>query len=329
VDGAWEAARELVDDLFRLAERLDDPAFRLQAHHAGWGTSTNIGEHQAACDHVQRGLALHDPKLHSAHALLYGGHDPKVCAKGQGALSLWLLGYPDQAAQSADEAVTLGEGLSHHPSLAHALLWAGLVHQLRRDPQAVYEYAKRLRVIGTEHKLAQYTAIGSIMHGWALCYQGQSEVGLDELSRGIEAYAAVQVRLNLAHFTAAFAEACRHAGKVELGLAAIEDAVCLFQVAERWCQSGILQLKGEILMSSRADRWADAETCFHEALRIARRQEAKSSELRAAASLARLRRDQGRRAEARDLLAPVYGWFTEGFDTADLWEAKALLDELG
>ena len=325
VDGAWEAANELVDDLFRVAERLDDPAFRMQAHHAGWGTSTNIGEHRAARDHVRRGLALHDPKLHSAHALLYGGHDPKVCAKGQGALSLWLLGYPDQAAQSADEAVTLGEGLSHHPSLAHALLWAALVHQLRQDPQAVYGYAERLRVLGTEHKLALYTAIGSIMHGWALCYQGQSQVGLDELSSGMDAYAAVKVKLNLAHFTAVSAVAYQRVGKVELGLAAIEDAVSLFHLAERWCHSGILQLKGDMLMSSAPDQWAGAETCFHEALQIAHRQEAKSLELHVATSGG----EQNRRAEARDLLAPIYDWFTEGFDTADLKDAKAPLDELG
>ena len=327
-DGAWEAASELVDDLIRAAERLNDPGLRLQAHHAGWGTSTNIGEHSAACEHVRCGLALHDPKLHSAHALVYGGHDPKVCAKGQGALSLWLLGYPDQAAQSAAEAVTLGETLSHHPSLAHALLWAALVHQLRRDLQPVYEYAERLRVLGTEHKLPLYTAIGSIMHGWALCYQGQPEAGLHELSGGVEAYAALKVKLNLAYFTAVLSEAYRRAGKVELGLATMEDALSHFDSAERWCQSGILQLKGEILMASTTDHWADAEGCFSEALRIARRQQAKSAELRAATSLARLWGEQGRREEARGLLAPVYGWFTEGFDTADLKDAKALLDQL-
>ena len=327
-DGAWEAAGELVDDLIRAAERLDDPGLRLQAHHAGWATSTNIGEHSAALEHVRRGLALHDPKLHSAHALVYGGHDPKVCAKGQGALSLWLLGYPDQAAQSAAEAVTLGETLSHHPSLAHALYWAALVHQLRRDLQPVYEYAERLRALGTEHKLALYTAIGGIMHGWALCYQGQPGAGLHELSGGVAAYAALKVKLYLAHFTAVLSEAYHRAGKVELEMATMENALSLFDTAERWCHSGILQLRGEILMASTSDHWGDGENCFHEALEIARRQAAKSPELRAATSLARLWGEQGRRDEARNLLAPVYGWFTEGFDTADLKDAKALLDAL-
>jgi class 3 adenylate cyclase/predicted ATPase len=327
-DGAWEAASELVDNLIRVAQRLDDPGFRLQAHHAGWGTSINIGEHRTAREHVRRGLALHDPKLHSAHALIYGGHDPKVCAKGQGALCLWLLGYPDQAAQSAGEAVTLGEVLSHPPSLAHALLWAALVHQLRRNPQPVNGYAQRLRVLATEHKLALYTAIGRIMRGWALCYEGQSEFGLHELSGGIEAYAAARVRLNLAHFTAVSAEAYHYAGKVGHGLAAIEHAVSLLHLAEHWCQSGILQLKGEILISSAPDHRTEAESCFQEALQIARRQGAKSAELRAATSLARLWGKHDRRGEARDLLAPVYSWFTEGFDTADLKEAKRVLDEL-
>jgi len=109
----------------------------------------------------------------------------------------------------------------------------------------------------------------------------------------------------------------------------MEDALSLFHTAERWCQPGILQLKGEILMASTTDHWADAENCFREALEMARRQEAKSAELRAATSLARLRGEQGRREEARDLLTPIYGWFTEGFDTPDLKEARALLDELG
>jgi len=268
---------------------------------------------------------LHDPKLHREHALVYGGHDPKVCAKGYGAVSLWHLGYPDQAAQSAAEAVTRGEGLSHYPSLAHALMWAGYVHQLRRDPQAVYDYAERLRALGTEHKLALYTAVGSIMRGWALCYQSRPKVGLRELRGGIDAFAALKVRLNLAYFTAVLAEACHRSGELEPALAAVEDAD---RLAERWCQSGILQLKGEILISSGAARWADAETCFDEALRIARRQEAKSPELRTATSLARLWGEQGRRAEARKLLAPAYGWFTEGFDTADLRDAAKLLSEL-
>jgi predicted ATPase len=328
-DCAWEAASELVDDLVRLAERLDDPGFRLQAHHAGWGSTTFLGEFLTAHDHVRHGLALYDPQLHRAHALVYGGHDPKVCAKGQGAVSLCLLGYPDQAAQSAVEAVTHGEGLSHHPSLAHALMWAGYVHQLRRDPQAVHESAERLRALGTEHKLAQYTAIGNIMRGWALCYQGHPEVGLRELGGGMDAYAAVKVRLNLAYFTAVFADAYFRSGELQLALAATEDAMHLSdRLAERWCQSGVLQLKGEILMSSGTDRWADAETCFHEALRIARRQDAKLPELRAATSVAHLWGEQGRRAEARALLRTLYGWFTEGFDTTDLKKAKTLLDEL-
>ena len=324
-DNAWQSAGELVDDLFRMAERLDDPAFRLQADHAGWSTAIALGEFSTARDRVRHGLALHDPKLHREHALVYGGHDPKVCAKGYGAVSLWHLGYPDQAAQSAAEAVTHGEGLSHYPSLAHALMWAGYVHQLRRDPQAVYDYAERLRALGTEHKLALYTAVGSIMRGWALCYQSRPKVGLRELRGGIDGFATLKVRLNLAYFTALLAEAYHRAGKFEPALAAVEDAD---RLAERWCQSGILQLKGEILISSGAARWADAETCFDEALRIARRQEAKSPELRTATSLARLWGEQGRRAEARKLLAPAYGWFTEGFDTADLRDAAKLLSEL-
>jgi len=252
-----------------------------------------------------------------------------VCAKGYGALSLWHLGYPDQAAQSAVEAVTLGEGLSHPPSLAHALYWAALVHQFRRDPRAVHEYAERLRALGTEHRLALYAAIGDIMRGWAGCYQGRVESGLREVRSGMEAYAALKVRLFSPYFTALLGEACYLTSEIEPALVAVEEAMHLSdRLAERWCQSAIWQLKSQILMSSAADNREEAENCLQEALQLARRQEAKSAELRAAASLARLWGEQGRRTEARDLLAPVYGWFTEGFDTADLKEAKALLFEL-
>ena len=144
----------------------------------------------------------------------------------------------------------------------------------------------------------------------------------------MEAYAALKVKVYLAYFTAVLSEAYGRAGKVELGLAKMEDALSLFHSAERCFQPGILQLKGEILIASAADHREEAENCLYEALRIARRQEAKSAELRAATSLARLWGEQGRRAEARDLLAPIYSWFTEGFDTADLKDAKSLLAEL-
>jgi predicted ATPase len=300
----------------------------LQAHHAAWGTTTFLGEVTAAHNHVRQGLTLYDPQSHRAHALLYGGHDPGVCGKALGALSLWMLGYPDQAAQSAREAVVLAESLEHAPSLAHALAFAGLCHQLRRDAAAVLDCGERLVALAGEHRLAQYRAVGTIARGWAQAHQARVPEGLAELRRGLDDYAATRVKAWFVYFKASLAEAYYRVGGAELGLSAVDEALALSdQLSERLWLAGMLHLKGAILMAT--DRLVDAERCYREASELAGQQGARSVTLRAAVSLARLWRDQDRRAEARNLLAPVYGWFTEGFDTPDLKEAKALLDELG
>jgi predicted ATPase/class 3 adenylate cyclase len=326
-EGAWDASRDVVVKLFRIAKRVDDIAFSLQAHHAAWGTTTFLGEVTAAHDHVKQGLALYDAEKHRAHALLYGGHDPGVCGYALGGLSLWLLGYPDQAARYAREAVMLAESLENAPSLAHALAFTALCHQLRRDAAAVFDCSNRLVTLARAHGMAQYGAAGSITRGWALAYQGQPEEGLAELRRGLDGYSATQVKAWSVYFRATLAEAYYRAGDAESGLRTVDQAFELSdQLGERFWQAGMLHFKGVMLMSLSTE--CDAEKCYRAALDIARRQRAKSIELRAATSLARLWHKQGRRRAARDLLAPVRGWFTEGFETADLTEASVLLDEL-
>jgi predicted ATPase len=326
-NGEPNVARELVDDLFGVAERLDDAALRLQAHHAASPSALFLGELTAAREHVAQGLALYDPEKHRAHAFLYGGHDTAVCGKGQGAVALWLLGYPDQAARSAHDAVSFGETLAHVPSLAHALLWGALVHQLRGDRAAVLACGDRLIALGTEHGLPQYRAVGSMARGWVFVHEGQVDTGLAELRRALNTYSALQTKLLSAYYHSTLAEAYHCARDTALGLAAVKNALSLSdQSTERFWWAGMLHLKANILLS--AGRRADVERCHREALRIASTQGAKSIELRASTSLARLWRDQDKCAEARDLLAPIYNWFTEGFDAPDLKDAKALLDGL-
>ena len=326
-EGAWDASREVVVELFRIAERVNDAAFNLQAHHAAWGTTTFLGELVAAHDHAKKGLALYDPEEHRAHALLYGGHDPGVCGYALGGLSLWLLGYPDQAARYAREAVTLAESLDNAPSLAHALAFSALCHQLRRDAPAVFDCSERLVKLARTHGLAQYGAAGRMARGWALAHQGQPEEGLAELRRGLDDYGATQVKAWSVYFRATLAEAYYRAGDIQSGLSTLGEALELSdQLGERFWQAGMLYFKGVMLMSLSAED--EAESCYRAALQIAHQREAKSLELRAAMSLARLWRDQGRRSAARDLLVPVHGWFTEGLETADWREASALLDEL-
>jgi predicted ATPase len=254
---------------------------------------------------------------------MYGGHDPGVCGKGQSAVALWALGYPDQAVQIAREGIILAEGLGHVPSVLHSLWFAVAVCHLRRDLATTRDYSERLLTLGREHGLRQYQAVGGIFHGWALMQSGSGEEGLAELRSCVGRYGATSWTM-LGLFRAILAEAELLSGNFELA----EEALAGTEVGNRWWWAEFLRLRGDLQRSGSVRDRAAAEQSYREAIAVARGQQAKSLELRAATGLVRLRRDQGRHAEARDLLAPVYGWFTEGFDTPDLKEAKALLDEL-
>jgi len=312
----------LSDELCQLAERLGDSGFRLQAHHSAWTTLLWSGRLLESREHVRQGLSLYDRHEHRGHALTYGGHDPGVCALGIDALLSWLLGYPDQAVQSARNGIDLAATLSHFPSVGHSLLFAALIHYLRRDVPMLLECSERLIALGREYGLAQYKATGDMAHGWALAQLGRVDLGLSELRRAFSLYGAI-AKFYSALFSTMLAEAELRGGSVAEAITVVEagdrESIDLF-----W-RAGILNVKGYALA---AQHNREAEACFRASLDIAREQQAKSLELRAATGLARLYQHQGRRPEARDLLAPVYGWFTEGFDTRDLKEAKALLNKL-
>jgi len=313
--------KALSEELCRVAERLDDSGFRLQAHHSAWTTSLWSGRLLESREHVHQGLSLYDRDKHRSHALTYGGHDPGVCALGQGALLSWLLGYPDQAALSARDGINLAASLSHIPSVGHSLLWAVLTHYFRRDVPMVLDCSERLITLGHEHGLAQYQIWGDMAHGWAL-QLGGVDVDLSELQRVLSLCRASAKLLSSVCSTML--------AEVELRLGSVLEAITVLEAANResidlFWRAGILNVKGLALA---AQDNCEAETCFRASLDIAQEQQAKSLELRAATSLAQLYQHQSRRREARDLLAPVYGWFTEGFDTPDVKEAKALLDAL-
>ena len=311
-------------DLVEIADRIADPELSLQAHHSAWATWIWGGEFVRSQEHVRQGIALYDPDGHRHHAMLYGGHDPGVCGKGQGAVALWALGYPDQAAQSAREGVDLAEGLGHVPSVLHALWFATAICHLRRDPATARDLGERLMALGREHGLPQYQAVGGIFHGWALTRTGSGEAGLAELRSCVGQYGATAWTM-LGLFRAIVAEAELLAGYVaqaEAAMAGVEE------VGNRWWWAEFLRLRGDLQRSRSVRGRAAAERLYRAAIEVARGQQARSLELRAAVSLARLWREEGRREAARDLLAPVYGWFTEGLDTPDLVEAKALLDSL-
>jgi predicted ATPase len=257
------------------------------------------------------------------------GHDPGVGCRAFAALTLWLLGYPDHSLARLHEALALAHELSHPFSLAFARCIAAIVSQLRRDVSAVHAQAEAAVALSTEQGFTQWVAMGTSLHGWALAMQGQGETGMVQLRQGIAAWRATGAALNVPFLYTVLAAVSAHLSHTDDGLQALAEAHTLMeQQEERWWEAEIARLRGVVLLGQSGTPSAEAEAWLQRALDIARRQEAKSLELRAAMSLARLRQQQGQRTAARELLAPVYGWFTEGFDTADLQEAKALLDAL-
>ena len=220
--------------------------------------------------------------------------------------------------------------LSHPYSLAYARCWAAYVSQFRRDVLAVHEQAEAAVALSTEQGFPHWAALGTSLRGWALAMQGQGEEGMAQVRQGIAAYRATGAALIVPYLCTVLADVCAHLGHTEDGLQALAEAHTLVeQQEERWWEAEIYRLRGVLLLRQPGTPQAEAEAWLQRALDVARRQEAKSLELRAAMSLSRLWQQQGKQAEARTLLAPIYGWFTEGFDTADLQEAKALLEELG
>jgi predicted ATPase len=243
--------------------------------------------------------------------------------------TLWLLGYPDQALARNEEAVSLAQQRAHPFSLGFALSAAAMFHQFRREEHCTQEHAEAAISLATEQGFPYWRAMSSILRGWVLVQQGQVQEGIEQMHQGLTAWRATGAETARPYWLALLAEAYGVMGQPETGLTALAEALTLVdKTGERHYEAEIYRLKGAFLLQQASDNKADAETCFHHALEIARNQQAKSFELRAATSLARLWQQQGKRQEAHDLLAPVYNWFTEGFETLDLKDAKALLDEL-
>jgi predicted ATPase len=204
-----------------------------------------------------------------------------------------------------------------------------MFHQFRREARWTQERAEAALSVAQEQGFPFWMAFGAVLRGWALVQQGQTQEGIEQITQGLMTYRATGVEILRPWFLSLLAEAHGIMGQSEAGLDVLKEALALADTTDdRWCEAELHRLKGELLLQQSADNQSEAEACFHHAIRIAQSQQAKSWELRAATSLARLWQQQGKRQEAHDLLTPVYNWFTEGFDTADLKDAKALLDEL-
>jgi predicted ATPase len=336
-------AQELGEQLLRLAQSMQDPALLLEAHVALGNTLVWLGEFAPAHAHLAQGMALYNPQHHRSHIVRYG-HDPGAWCLGFAAWALWHLGYPDQALQRSQEALTLAQGASHPRMLANALGYAAELHQLRREVQATQALAEAEMVLARDHGFEFFLAEATFFRGWALAERGQSKEGMAQMRQGLAAWRATGATIKWTYYLMLLAEAHGKAGHMDQGRTVLAEARTILDnsgerrwEAELYRMQGVLtrqkvqgassQSQGPTRVQSEA-RDLEAEAYFVQAIEIARKQQAKSLELRAAMSLARLWQQQGKRAEARELLAPVYGWFTEGFDTADLIEAKALLDAL-
>ncbi len=305
--------------------RLRKPPIVLWANYAVGMTFFHLGNLASALEHFDRGISLYDiRKRHFPRAL----QDPGVACLCYKALTLWILGYPDQALKTSQEAVNLADKLSHPFSMVYALDMGALVHQFCGKVQETYELAEAANALCTEHRIPYWLAWGPILSGWALTAKGQKEEGIKRIREGLAVYSATQAEIARPMFLALLAESCRKGRQVEDGLSVVNEAlVGVHRTEDCFGEPELHRLKGELLSAMSPDNHTEVEVCFQKAFEVSRRQNAKSFELRAAMSLSRLRQKQGKMAEARESLAGVYGWFTEGFQSRDLEEAGAMLDQ--
>jgi predicted ATPase len=323
----YQTAHALGEQLLTLAQQVQDPGMLIAAHRALGTTLYYLRSAADAYTHFAQGMALYDPQQHRASAFLYG-EDAGVVCHSYAALTLWILGYPDQGLARSQEAVTLAQQIAHPFSLGFALFYAAVLHQFRREMRTAQECAEATIILATEQGFPYWLAISAVMSGWALVQQGQTREGLEQMHQSMQAFRVTGAETGRQYLLSLLAEGYKTIRQPEAGLAVLAEALTLVDTTGvRLWEPEFYRLKGELLLQQSSDNQAEAETCFHHALDLARFQQAKSFELRTTTSLARLWQ-QGKRQEAQDLLAPVYGWFTEGFDTADLQEAKALLDAL-
>jgi DNA-binding winged helix-turn-helix (wHTH) protein/tetratricopeptide (TPR) repeat protein len=341
-------AREIAEEFLRLAERLPYPELAMRGHMAMEVTFVHQGEFALSLEHFEKALSLYDPERDREAAFFYS-QNSEVAMRSHAAWVLWFLGQPDQALKEMQESVTLARELAEPHGLAHAFYFAAVLHGLCRERRLAQEYAEEVMAVSSEHGLALYQAFATIVRGWALIEQGLlQEEGIEQMRQGLAAHEATGARLARPHFLALLAEALGKVRKIEEGLRVLEQALEESQPNREECYvPELYRIKGELLLMQATDRGisraapsgttaieaeppvvARAEVCFSQAIRIAQQQKAKSWELRAVTSLARVYQNQGKREEARALLTQIYDRFTEGFDTVDLREAKALLSAL-
>jgi predicted ATPase len=325
--GELDLALRLDESLLQLSRQRDDSAGLVLGHYSAGRNALFAGRFASSRSHQEAVLALRDPVSDSSLVHQIGFY-PYVNSQGLLGIVLFCLGFPDQASARSNAAIAEARRLAHLPSLAVSLANGITALSLAGDNTALDAWVDQVVAVTTEQGFPVWRAQGTIFRGWFKAKNGDVTEGISLLREGLRAYRATGAVAWTPHFFALLAGACEIAGQIENASALFDDALqTVERTGEHWFAAELNRHKGQLLL--RLGQSEAAEVLYCKALSIAKEQGAKLWELRAAVSLAQLRREQGRRTEARDLLAPVYGWFTEGFDTPDLKEAKALLDELG
>lgn len=329
VRAEYKAAHSEAEQLLNLVQDAGDSGLLLEAQRATGATLYYLGEFVSAREHLEAAMALYDPEQRRAHVALYR-QDPGVACLSYSAWNLWCLGYPDQALERMHQTITLARESLHPFSLAWALNFTCRIHEFRRDGEAAQQHAEAVIALATQQGFTYWLAWGTVMRGWALSVQGRAGEGVAQIREGIDAIRSTGTEIARSQDLGLLAGAQCMAGQVEEGLATVAEALAFVaQTEERHFEAELHRLQGELtLQANEQSQRSQAEACFQQAIEIAQHQQAKSWELRASTSLARLWHEQNKQAEAHHLLSEIYNWFTEGFDTVDLQDAKALLQEL-
>jgi class 3 adenylate cyclase/predicted ATPase len=328
----FQTTYEQAQRLMSVAQSTQDSAQLVVAHYVLGITASLMGNIVEGHAVFTQGAAVYNPEQHRTLAYTYS-FDPGEASLHWAAYDLWNLGYPAQALQHVEEALGVAHGLAHPFSLCFALIFASMIHRFRREVAQAQAYAEEVKALATEHEFPHWRQYGEMLHGWTLAQQGRTAEGIAEIQQGLDGQRAIGTEVGRTLFLTFLVDAYEQAGQPDEGSRALTEALDSAEKrGEGFCEAELYRLKGELILQAHGQsletRGKEAEGCFQQALEVARRQQAKSWELRAATSLARRWQHQGKTAEARELLAPVYNWFTEGFDTADLKDAKSLLAEL-
>lgn len=324
-----QQVRALAEQRLSLAQRERDPALLLGAHDALGAILYHRGEFASARIHLEQGIMLSHTQRRHGRAIQDAATDHGVACLGHLAWVLWFLGAPEHARRRSREGIALAQELAHPFSLVQALYWGAQLHQFCRDARAAQERAQAAIAVATAQGFAQQQAQGLLLHGWALVQQGRRDEGIAQMRQGLDGWEATGAQLLRPYYLALLAEAYGQGGQADEGLRLLSEALAsAHNTGERSYEAELYRLQAELWLACDAEQHGAAEVCFRQALDVARGQQARSLELRAATSLARLWQRQGKHAEARRLLAEVHGWFAEEGDTADLLEAKGLLVEL-